>query len=398
MNIKLCVVTVIGPNQKQPELPNDLDFHLLARGLLEKNNPGLDVTWLVSFKKTWGIEYPKLKNTVVHELSESDLPELSFGHSSLEHGAMLNYMLKQVPESSEFTMVADPDCFLVGYDRLHAQLREMKESGTTVAGTTYGMGVPKSYFRDFPTVFSMIFRSDIVRLSDLDFTVDLNSLGNDEPPGTGRSSGLLGALKVSAVDKFRFLIGKILKRTLSLENPIRWGSFVMEFRNGYPEVILANETSFKVRASLKDSVKHEEFRLVIPDHNADLDSSRNKIVVERPNSQDIFGVRHYFRNHGVFEGWKLKNGNVGDWATYFLVRFFAKRYPKDSGRFPTSSMVFASNTIDMNLINKLQQKQPTLDVWCKGGKIFAVHLGQPTKENLKNTSGWYSLKDLIESI
>lgn len=393
---KLAAISVLGPIRDGSLFPDDLELHLFGRGLIEKNNPDLEITWFVSWKSEWGHSYPSASRTKLFILNPDGSPELKYSHPSLDHGAMLNLMMKDVDGSFDFVLVMDPDCFLVGNNRLQEHMNHMGSNGIAISGTSYGMQAPKSFFRDFPTVFALLIDCALVDIRALDFRPSKWSSESDvEIRDRGIRASII-SLKNQTRRVPRFVIGRILGGLLGVHDPVRWWGFLSEFRHGSPETDLAGDTAFGVRESLMHSVRHQQLEVVL---NEKLLGTRNESspVAFRPESSIEFSGSGYFRNHGVFEGWQLERGGVRDRLTWSAVKFFARREPRDSGRYPTSSMVFSSSLKDSKLVNELFSFYPALDLWAFDQKTFAIHLGLPTKSRITRESTWVAVKEIISS-
>lgn len=394
---KVAVISVLGPIRDGSLFPNDLELHLFGRELIEKNNPNLEITWFISWKSDWGHVYPSTSSTKTYIFNPAESPELKFDHPSLDHGVMLNNMIKDVDAFFDYVLVMDPDCFLVGRNRLQDHLEHMRSNGIAVSGTPYGMQAPKGFFRDFPTIFALLINSALVDIRALDFRPPRWSSKEDSGIQARGRRALITSLKNQARGALRFVIGRGLGSLLGVHDPVRWWGFLSEFRSGSPETDLAGDTAFLVRESLMQSVRHEELKVVL---NERLLGTRNESspVARRAESSMDFSGSGYFRNHGVFEGWRLERAGFRDRLTWSVVRFYARREPRDSGRYPTSSMEFSSFLEDSQLVNELFSYFPALDLWAFDQRTFAVHLGLPTKSRLTSESKWFTVKEILNSM
>ena len=387
---------MLGPIRDGSLFPDDLELHLFGRELIEKNNPDLEITWFVSWKSEWGHRYPSTSKTKLFIVNAEDNPELKFSHPSLDHGVMLNLMMKDLYGSFDYVLVMDPDCFLVGKNGLQEHVKRMGSNGIAISGTPYGMQAPKSFFRDFPTVFALLIDCALVDIRALDFRPSKWSSETNVGIQNRGIRASITSLKNQTRRVARFVIGRVLRSLLGVHDPVRWWGFLGEFRHGSPEADLAGDTAFGVRESLMQSVRHQELEVVL---NEKLLGPKNESspVAFRPESSMEFSGSGYFRNHGVFEGWQLERGGVRDRLTWFAVKFFARREPGDSGRYPTSSMVFSSSLKDSMLVNELFSYYPALDLWAFDQKTFAIHLGLPTKSRLTRKSTWLAVKEIVSS-
>jgi hypothetical protein len=229
---KLAAISVLGPIRDGSLFPDDLELHLFGRGLIEKNNPDLEITWFISWKSEWAHSYPSANRTRLFILNPDGSPELKYSHPSLDHGAMLNLMMKDVDGSFDYVLVMDPDCFLVGKNGLQEHVNRMGSSGIAISGTSYGMQAPKSFFRDFPTVFALVIDCALVDIRALDFRP---SKWSSETTVGIQDRGIKASiisLKNQTRRVPRFVIGRILGGLLGVHDPVRWWGFLSEFRQG----------------------------------------------------------------------------------------------------------------------------------------------------------------------
>ncbi len=394
MKTKVAVLTVIGPVRIGSVFPSDLALHTFGRNLLEGNNPDLEFEWFVAFKNSWGHEYPNSKNTQVYGLDAAILPELSANHPSVDHGAMLNYLVAQVPDAFRFILVLDPDCFLLGPSALQKHLAWIAENGIGFSGTPYGLGFPKSFFRDFPTVFAMIIDQTLVDVKDLDFMpnpLELSMVSTTQKQNIWNFPRSIGT-KIRSF--LRGLVAPWLKWIFGVGNPTLWWGFLIACRLVPYDGHQANDTSSQVRRHFLKSTNHFELKVVV--HRGSLsESTSQSIVAHRKNSNPDFGSAEYFRNHGVFEGWTLNKGGIRDALVQRVALMFSAGRPLENNRFPTSSLVFSEELSDAVQIEKLCNSFPGLDLWVNEDSIFAIHLGLPTKSGLVSSGSWDHLKKEI---
>ena len=397
MRTKVAALTVIGPRRPDSKFPNDLELHLFSRSLVEANNPDIDIEWFVAYRSSWNYEYPELSSTRCFPLSDSDLSDFPISHSSLEHGLMLNYLIKVISDSYRFVLIMDPDCFLVGSGGLSQHLNFMVKNEVAVSGTPYGLTFPKSSFRDFPTVFSLLLDQSRVNIKNLDFTPELKATKDEANLGLNADNGLFSKAKGWLRNSTRPIVSRSLKLILGISDPVLWWGFLMGLRNSQREPRFANDTSYKVRESLHKNANHHELKVVVS-RLALLGSASEKVVATREDSDPRFGSSEYFRNHGVFEGWTLKRGGARDYLTLLLVRSVGGRVPSANRRFPTSSLVLSEDVKERNSIEKLVRRYPGIDIWSDRNSIFAIHLGLPTKMKLAGSADWDQLRTEIESL
>jgi hypothetical protein len=394
--IKVAALTVIGPRPKKSDFPDDLGLHLYGRSTVEENNPQLEIHWFVGFKTEWGHVYPRRENTSVFALGEVEIPELAQSHSSLEHGAMLNFLRSQIGPDFSYILVIDPDCFLIGKYRLTDLLKKMELEHIAVAGTPYGMDFPKGNFRDFPTLFALVFNASLLSTRKLDFMIPLTDVPTSAV-GKGKNLfNLPGRILWLLRPYLRGLVALLLRKFLGINDPVRWWGFLEEFRRGRPETELASDTGFRIRDELVRAVSHYEIRIIVKAEFFE-NSPPGSEAAHRQNSDQRFGASAYFRNHGIFEGWKITpRAGVRDRLTGLLVRLISGRDIGVNDRFPTNSMSPPIGIRGAETIIQLMHEYEKIDIWCEEGAVFAVHLGTPTKNVMSKHGDWINLVKSLE--
>jgi hypothetical protein len=394
LKTKVAAVTVIGPPRSGSKFPDDLELHTFGRTLVEENNPELEFEWFVAFRKSWGHEYPESRNSHIYALDSASIPELSSNHPSVDHGAMLNYVLGTLPDDLRFVMILDPDCFLLGQNALQKHIDSMSEKGVAISGTPYGLSFPKSFFRDFPTVFAMVIDQSLVQIKDLDFMPDLLELEmfshmqnqkNRHSPKSARS-------RLRPI--LRKMVSPLIKWIFGVVNPTQWWGFLMACRLEPYDGHQANDTSSQVRRLFLNSIKHQELKVVVSRSSLSRKNSQ-KIVAQRKRSNQQFGSPEYFRNHGVFEGWTLERGGLREKLVEKLALVVSDGRPLENNRFPTSSLVFSEELANAGVVDRFLVSYPGVDSWAYEGSVFAIHLGLPTKLSLSGSASWYQLRTQI---
>jgi hypothetical protein len=394
LKTKVAAVTVIGPLRSGSKFPDDLQLHIFGRRLVEENNPELEFEWFVAFRKSWGHEYPESRNSHIYALDSASVPELSANHPSVDHGAMLNHVLRTLPDDLRFVLILDPDCFLLGPNALQEHIGSMSEKGVAVSGTPYGLTFPKSFFRDFPTVFAMIIDRTLVQIKDLDFMPDLLELEMSLQMQNQKNRHSPKSASSRLRQFLRNIVSPLIKWIFGVANPILWWGFLMACRLEPYDGHQANDTSSQVRKHFLNSIKHQELQVVVSRGSLSRKSSP-KIVAQRRGSNQQFGSAEYFRNHGVFEGWTLKRGGLRELLVEKLALVLSGGRPLENNRFPTSSLVFSEELSNVVVLDRFLASYPGVDSWAYQGSVFAIHLGLPTKLSLSGSESWDQLRTQI---
>jgi hypothetical protein len=223
---KVAMLSVIGPKPSNSVFPNDLTLHILSRKILEEDNPEIEFNWFLRSNKDWAVPDSNGVRVRHTEFSSLTIPELQFTHPSLDHGSIMNALIDQVEEEFDFVILLDPDSFVLGKHSLMTLLDYMRKSNIDVAGTPYGMLNPKAFFRDFPTVFFMVFAGNLVISNDLDFKIshqfDSSFRGTMRPNQIQPQSSLTSKIRGKIRGVIRQFVSLFLKLVFVLENPIRW--------------------------------------------------------------------------------------------------------------------------------------------------------------------------------
>lgn len=396
MQKKVAIVSVIGPKPTSPHFPQDLELHKFARTLLEEANKNIHFEWYLGSHEKWAIANtngPRVKHI---EFDSSMIEELKYEHPSLDHGSMLNALLRKIECGFDFIVILDPDCFVIGEGNFNSLLSTMERDGIAVAGTPYGMQFPKGYFRDFPAAFFMVFATKFVDVSQLDFRIthefDNSYRGKIRPKPSGESHW-----KRKVMDVLRLQVASLLKFAFGLDNPIRWWGFLDEFKSRAKLLPIANDTGFKVRETMKDSLKHFEFCVV--QRTGLASEARGKAIASRKgNESEAFGGSWYFRNHGVFEGWNLIKFDFRAWIMFGFVVSYLRKVPRIELRFPISSMIQVEKTTDPCAVKNLFQRFSEIDIWSFNEAPIAIHLGYGTKNSLAKTGDWPALMGLLSDL
>jgi hypothetical protein len=394
MQIKVAIVSVIGPKPTSPHFPQDLELHRFARKILEEDNKNIQFKWFLGSHKNWCIPNASGPDVSHFEFDSSVIDELKFEHPSLDHGAMVNALLREIEVGFDFVIVLDPDCFVVGEGSLHSLLSTMALEKISVAGTPYGMQFPKGYFRDFPAAFFMVFATKFVNVSKLDFRIlhDFKASfgGKIRPQSSGNRTW-----KEKVKDFLRMQVAAVIRFTFGLDNPLRWWGFLDEFKSRAHTLPLANDTGFMVRNALKDTVRHLELCVIqkpslVPDGS-------DRVVASRNGDESFgFGGSSYFRNHGVFEGWKLTKFDLRASVMMGFVLCYLRKAPRIETRFPISSMTSIEKVAHSETVQVLFKRFPEIDIWSFNGSPIAIHLGYGTKNSLSRTGDWPALVSTLK--
>lgn len=153
----LSNLTVCTVNWWSLEYVRFLDFTLRTLG----DTP--DFRWLIcntNSNNAQGAELEALPNSrVVYR----DLDGLS---GSIAHGTGLNALIPHI--QTEFTLIVDPDSAVLaaGWDTLCK--RELKEEGVVAIGAPYNAYMGERRYGDFPTVFFVMCRTDLLQRYEVD--------------------------------------------------------------------------------------------------------------------------------------------------------------------------------------------------------------------------------------
>jgi hypothetical protein len=160
---------------------------------------------------------------------------------------------------------------------------------------------------------------------------------------------------------------------------------------------IANDTGFKVRESMKDTLKHLEI-CVVQKTGLTSEASGKAIASRKGNESEAFGSSWYFRNHGVFEGWKPNKFDFRAWIMYGFVVSYLRKVPRIELRFPISSMIQVEKTTDPDTVKSLFQRFSEIDIWSFNEAPIAVHLGYGTKNSLAKTGDWLALMEILSDL
>jgi hypothetical protein len=396
MRLKVAMVSVIGPKNNSPGFPQDLELHAFSRLLLERNNKDVHFEWLLGSHKDWRIPVATGPRTTHIEFDSSMLEELRFEHPSLDHGSMINALLSHVGNDFDFVVVLDPDCFLTGEGNLLSLLSTMKRELISVAGTPYGMQFPKNFYRDFPAAFFMVFSTELIRLSELDFRIDHQFDASFR--GEMRPAQMQGLTWVSKVRYFFMSqISHVLKFIFGIHNPTLWWGFLSEFKASAGFLEVGGDTGAKVRSTLMNNHKHLELRVVQrPDFST---SKAAGLAVFRKKSEiNFFPNSAFFRNHGMFEGSKPSTLDPRSLILWLIVLAYLRRMPEIEPRFPPHSIAQVDQIYNSDELRRLMKRFPEIDLWSFKNTLFAVHLGYRTKNLLAESGDWDSFMAMLSTI
>jgi len=158
--------------------PGTQDYSLEALKRTISLNPGIIFRIVLGYFPEHQIDKAKFtstfKNILFVEGNESDLPQSIQNNGSVQHGFLLNLILKSIKAKAlDYILVLDPDFFIIKRDLVQEVINEMDDKALSFYGSPY---LPRKVadFWDFPTVFFFLIKvNEQLQIAEIDFLPEI---------------------------------------------------------------------------------------------------------------------------------------------------------------------------------------------------------------------------------
>lgn len=388
MGNRVTIYSVPGPTKSEAilaeNIPGGWQYSIENLRYLSDLNPETEFEIVFGHLNSFGPvpELPTIDRVTVHVyvLDELDLAIGTNPLPNLQHGAILNQILRGHRLTTESYAVLDPDCYILMPNAFNKLLSHMSEKKLQIIGVSYPTTLPKVYYWDFPTAYFQLMMADRIQPRDLDFLPDRASFVEDEvqPGGAGLPTPkiLSRLLKLSRISNFP--IQRILNSWRNQDKTFFVLAYSVLFNLPYRKLPLFRDTGWSNREMYK-GVGFE----VLP-HRVDSVKLRNSInVVEYLKSnpdvaKSAVDPRWHAVMHGIPEGRKIGNQPLF-WSR--LAVLLRPKIPKPEV-FPATSIyagtsIFQSFSIGMDI-----GKMGSGYEYFWDSKPFCIHLGHGGKDDI----------------
>lgn len=322
-------------------------------------------------------QYPNLE-IVVQEYSESNFTGLEKLDPVVQHGALLNRLIQDIPPTSKFVLILDPDCYCVERNLISKCIREMVEFDISVIGVPYPAWYPKEYTWKTPQLYFSIFDTEKINLLELNLRA---GSGGEENQGYVPKSSEGFALKITR--KIRHILLKM--HIIELSKPI--------------EIVLRMKVDFLLRR-FQINPKDTGWRIGILIENQNLRYKVFPNILKENNKVHGFNQAEYlksnldltnidrhlewhFLSQGLIEGRNI--GNQGYLPRF--IRWFVGSEVTDKSKWPSVSILGKdkiSNSKDLQLV---LQSIPAADYYAFNGRFCLFHIGSKGKGQIQDEIG-----------
>lgn len=318
-------------------------------------------------------QYPNLE-IVVQEYSESNFTGLEKLDPVVQHGALLNRLIRDFPPTSRFVLILDPDCYCVEKNLLSKCIREMVEFEFSVVGVPYPAWYPKEYTWKTPQLYFSIFDTEKINLQRLDLRAGGGE--NNQEYVTKFSEGF--ALKITRRIRQILLKMHIVELSKPVELTLRAKEDLLLRRFE----INPKDTGWRIGILIEEqNIKYKVFPNILKENFKVHGFNQSEYL---KSNQDISDIENHlgwhFLTQGLFEGRII--GNQG-----FLPRFLRKFMGSnvdDTSKWPSSSILGGdkvSNSQDLELVLK---NIPAADYYAFNGRFCLFHIGSKGKGQIQN--------------
>ena len=346
--------------------------------LLAKLNPSMHFKVILGHHQSFG-PIPKLLRAenieiLIETMKEKETPsEFRVSHS-MQHGILLNYILKKRPGHTDYYLILDPDCYILKKNGIQIAIDRMLKFDLATYGVSYPSNLPKVYYTDFPTAYLQFIDSRKISPDQLDFRPSKTlSLKNKAP------LELFLRLLSEFISFSKFPIKKLINRIKRSQNSIHFW-FYLAFSNiAYRKFGLFKDTGWANRERFIN-YKYE----IIP-FRVTMVRIPSWIVSKKVS--DLYSFKNQdLKNSGLNSAWHLIFNGIfenRDWSEFpFKFKLASKvlgNYNFSVGAHPAGNMSTEENTLwdkakvigPQNLVNSFEY------LW--EGDTYCIHLSHSGK-------------------
>jgi hypothetical protein len=389
MGNTVTIYSVPGPSQSEAilaeKIPGGWQYSIENLRFLSDLNPETEFEIVFGHVTSFGPvpKLPTINRITVHVYVFDEL-DLALGENplpNLQHGAILNHILREHQLQTESYAVLDPDCYIIMPNAFDKLLSHMAARKLDIIGVSYPTTLPKVYYWDFPTAYFQLMRADGVHPQDLDFLPDSSSFVADEvqPGGAGLPTPkiLTRLLKLSIISNLP--IQRVLNSWRNQNRTSLIVAYSILFNLPYKNLPLFRDTGW----SNRESFRRKGFQ-VLP-HRIPRVELKNTIKVDeylRLNldvAKSGIDPRWHAVMHGILEGREMgKQPFV--WSR--LAKMLRPKKPRIHV-FPATSIyagrsIFESFDIGMDI-----GKMGLGYEYFWDSKPFCIHLGHGGKDDIE---------------
>ena len=322
-------------------------------------------------------QYPNLE-IVVQEYSESNFTGLEKLDPVVQHGALLNRLIQDIPPTSRFVLILDPDCYCIERNLLSKCIREMVEFDISVIGVPYPAWYPKEYTWKTPQLYFSIFDTEKIDLLELDLRAGGGGEKNQEYLPKC-SEGF--ALRITR--KIRQILLKMhvveLSKPIELVLRMKVDFLLRRFE------INPKDTGWRIGILIENqNIKYKIFPNILKENLKVHGFNPAEYLKSNLDLNDI--DRHlgwHFLSQGLIEGRII--GNQG-YLPRFIRRFVGSDVT-DKSKWPSDSILGrdkVSNSKDLELV---LQNIPAADYYALDGRFCLFHIGSKGKGQIQDEIG-----------
>jgi len=120
--------------------------------------------------QTWS-DIPRNMQIEIVEFGESDITDFS-SNPVLQHGQLLNEIIRVRPPRTSFSLIVDPDIFILRVNLVSELRSALRIRKLKAIGVSYPARYPKEYSWSYPQVYFLLLENSSIDLKRVDFRSD----------------------------------------------------------------------------------------------------------------------------------------------------------------------------------------------------------------------------------
>jgi hypothetical protein len=319
-------------------------------------------------------QYPNMQ-IYLHLFGEDHIVGLKDLDPVLQHGTLLNALLKKISPNSRFVLILDPDCYAIEKNLISSCIQKLNDSEISVMGIPYPTWYPKEYSLETPQLYFSLFDRTKIKIEELDLRA-----GGGNTRIVGDFLGIPKKLQLATVRKLRAIllskriieVGGISETLLNLKiNVIQKRYEINPQDTGWRigSILEAKGSSFETLPNILKS----DFDIVGFNRYEYL-----KVNGDLTHLSDHLGW--YFLVHGLIEGRGL--GRQG--AIPLLLNRFIHNKLTIRSKWPVNAFVGRDSISNKSDLSLVVGAIPAADCYSHDGKFSIFHIGSKGKGQLQD--------------
>lgn len=312
---------------------------------------------------------------LVQEFNGNDIDGLAELDAVVQHGTLLNELLRKITPHSRFILILDPDCYAIEENLIQSCIQQMKDSDIAVMGVPYPAWYPKEYSIKTPQLYFCLFDRSKIKIEELDLRA-----GGGTAQVFQEVISLPQKIQLAVVRRLRagLLATKIIKPVSLAETLLNSKISVIQKRYE----INPRDTGWTIGELLEnEEFSYETFPNIVKSELDLAGFNRGEYLkVNKDLSHLGNHLEWFFLVHGLIEGRRLGKQGI---LPRILNRFIHSRAAYLS-KWTVTSYVGRDMILNPSDLSKVLATIPNADCYARNGKFSIFHIGSKGKGHFQN--------------